>query len=96
MSYTHRVQYTKSILDGPNKGEQRYAYLNAPAASLAVRAALALNQGIHRDPWTGEAFTAHNIDHVTVEQELPDLVDAGEWGRFDAADMAFDLAQEVR
>lgn len=96
MSYLHRVQYTKNVLDGPNKGAQRYAYLNAPTATRAIEVALSLNQGIHRDPWTGESFTAHNIDLVTVEEELPELVTESEWGRYDAADMAFDLAQEVR
>jgi hypothetical protein len=96
MSYTHRVQYTKNILNGPNQGEQRYAFHNLPTAQRAIEVALELNQGIHRDPWTGEAFTAHNIDHVSIEEELPELVTESEWGRYDQADMAMDLAQEVR
>ena len=96
MSYLHRLQYTKNILDGPNKGAQRYAYHNFQHAARATQAALELKSGIHRDPWTGEAFTAHNIDLVSVEQELPELVTESEWGRYDAADMAYDLAQEVR
>lgn len=96
MSYTHRVQFTKNILDGPNKGLQRYAYKNCTTATRAAEIALDLNHGIHRDPWTGEAFTAHNIDLVSIEEELPELVTESEWGRYDAADMAYDLAQEVR
>ena len=96
MSYTHRVQYTKNILDGPHKGEQRYAFTNLPRATRAVQVALNLAQGVHRDPWTGEAFTAHCVDIVSIEPELPELVDVSYWGRFDAADIAYDLAHEVR
>lgn len=96
MSYTHRVQYTKNILDGPNRGEQRYAFTNLPRATRAVEVAVALAGGVHRDPWTGEAFTAHNIDIVSIEREVPDLIDSACWDRYDAADMAYDLQQEVR
>lgn len=96
MSYLHRVQYTKNILDGDRQGEQRYAFTNLPCAERAVQVALGLKEGVHRDPWTGESFTAHNIDLVSIEQELPELVEDSTWGRFDAADMAYDLAQEVR
>lgn len=96
MAYTHRVQYTKNILDGPSKGEQRYAFTNLPRATRAIQVATELAEGVHRDPWTGEAFTAHCIDIVSIERELPELVDSAYWDRYDAADMAYDLAQEVR
>jgi hypothetical protein len=96
VAYTHRVQYTKSILDGPSKGSQRYAFTNLPRATRAVQVALELREGIHRDPWTGEAFTAHCIDIVSIEREVPGLVDSAYWDRFDAADMAYDLSQELR
>jgi hypothetical protein len=101
MAYTHRIQFTKNILNGENQGEQRLAFHNCRTATEAARVALELNQGAHRDPWTGEGFTAHNIRIASIERELPELGfdsrdGAGRgWDAFDAADFAHDAGIEA-
>jgi hypothetical protein len=94
VSYTHRVRYTKNILDGERQGFQIQDSFEVTSAWEASRRALHLSQaGILRDPITRETFTAHNVDIQSIERELPDLVEGGGrgWDAYEAADFAYDL-----
>jgi hypothetical protein len=95
--YTHQIQYTKNMLSGALQGSQLQSSFRVPGARLAATWALALaTGGIHRDVFTGAAYTAHNVRLVSIEPELPELVEDDEDGRYEAADMAYDLAEETR
>lgn len=93
MSYTHQVHFTKNMLDGALKGCQLHSILKMPSAARAAQVALELQgAGILRDVFTGDPFTAHNVDIVSFEPELPELVEeSAGWTAFEAADFAYDL-----
>ena len=96
MSYTHRVDYTKNVLDGPMQGCQLLASSTVQSAYRACQLALHLNSaGILRDRITGASFTAHNIHIWPIERELPDLVGEWESGLYAAADLAYDAMVEA-
>lgn len=98
MAFTHRVEYTKNMLEGELQGSQLSSSFEVRSASLAAKWAILLaTGGVHRDAWTGAAYTAHNVRIVPIEVELPGLVEHGGrgWDAYDQADAAYDLAIEA-
>ncbi len=89
-----RVEFTKNMLGGNLQGLQLQTAVNKYGAETAARYALMLNSGgVFTDAFTRDPWTAHNVNIVPFERELPELVEGGGrgWTAFDQADFSYDL-----
>jgi hypothetical protein len=89
VAYTHQIHFTKNMLDGPLAGCQLRASVRVRSAFEAGKLSSDLaTGGIHTDPLTEGAWTAHNVHIASLESELADLIEPVNFRRLDEDELA--------
>ena len=89
MSYTHQIEFTKNMLDGPLAGLQLRSSVRVRTAFEAGRLSSNLaTGGIHTDELTQGAWTAHNVHIRSLESELGELIEPVDFRRLDEDELA--------